>query len=213
MKIAILTSPNQWFIPYAKELQKKIKNSHIFFNHGEIKDTFDIVFILSYHKLIPLEKLSNNKHNIVIHASDLPNGKGWAPMFWQILEGKDKIVFSMFEISDGVDNGDIYMKEELSLTGYELNDELREKQAQFIIDMCLKFYNDYEKYKIPTPQEGQESFYKKRSAKDSKIDIHKTIDEQFNLLRIVDNENYPAFFYKDDKKYILKIEETDNENR
>ena len=213
MNIAILTSPNQWFIPYAEELQKKIKNSYLFFNHEEIKDNFDIVFILSYHKLIPLKSLSNNKHNIVVHASDLPNGKGWAPMFWQILEGKCKIVFSMFEVSDGVDNGDIYMKEELSLTGYELNDELRKKQAQFIIDMCLKFYNDYEKYKIPIPQEGQESFYKKRSAKDSEINIHKTIDEQFNLLRIVDNEDYPAFFYKDDKKYILKIEETDDENR
>jgi len=213
MKTAILTSRNQWFIPYAKELQKKIKNSQLFFNHKEIKGVFDIVFILSYHKLIPLEQLSSNKHNIVVHASDLPNGKGWAPMFWQILEGKDKITFSMFEISDGVDNGDIYMKKELSLTGYELNDELREKQAKFIINMCMEFYNDYDKYKIPVPQKGEESFYKKRSAKDSLLDIHKTIFEQFNLLRIVDNENYPAYFYKDNKKYVLKIERIDDENR
>jgi len=213
MKIAILTSPNQWFIPYAKELQKKIKNSYLFFNHEEMKDTFDTVFILSYHKLIPFEQLSNNLHNIVIHASDLPNGKGWAPMFWQILEGKDKIIFSMFEANDSVDNGAIYMKKELSLTGYELNNELREKQAKFIIDMCLEFYNNYNDYKIPTPQKGQESFYKKRLAKDSLLDINKTINEQFNLLRIVDNKDYPAFFYKDKKKYILKIEEVDNENR
>ena len=39
------------------------------------------------------------------------------------------------------------------------------------------------------------------------------IFEQFNHLRIVDNNNYPAFFYKDDKKYILKIEEAEYENR
>lgn len=29
--------------------------------------------------------------------------------------------------------------------------------------------------------------------------------EQFNLLRIADNENYPAFFILNGQKYILKI--------
>ena len=31
------------------------------------------------------------------------------------------------------------------------------------------------------------------------------INEQFNLLRIVDNERYPAYFYKEGKKYIKII--------
>jgi len=212
MKIAILTSSNQWFIPYAREIKSKLKNSILFFNHEEIKDRFDVIFILSYHKIIPLETLSNNKHNIVVHASNLPSGKGWAPMFWQILEGKNKISFSMFEISKGVDDGDIYMKKELLLTGYELHDELRKKQANFIEKMCLDFCSNYSKYFIPVKQKGKESFYKKRSTKDSVLDINKTIQEQFNLLRIVDNKNYPAYFYMGNKKYILKIEEVDNEN-
>ena len=79
--------------------------------------------------------------------------------------------------------------------------------------MCLEFIDNYEQYKNPLKQQGDETFYKKRTAKDSKLDINKTINEQFNLLRIVDNENYPAFFYKDGKKYILKIEEECYENR
>jgi hypothetical protein len=32
-------------------------------------------------------------------------------------------------------NGDIILQDELHLTGYELNDELREKQAKKIINM------------------------------------------------------------------------------
>ena len=40
--------------------------------------------------------------------------------------------------------------------------------------------------------------------------INKSIDEQFNLLRIADNHNYPAYFIKNNVKYILKIEK-DNE--
>ena len=206
MKIAIVTSLNQWFIPYAKKLENRLRNSKLFFDHKEIDDSYNIVFILSYHTIIEKEYLKLHKHNIVIHESDLPKGKGWAPMFWQILEGKNEIVFSMFEASDGIDNGDIYMKKTLTLTGFELHDELREKQAIQTIDMCIEFINNYEKYKIPTKQTGKETFYKKRNPKDSKLDINKSIKEQFNLLRIVDNENYPAFFELDRNRYVLKIE-------
>ena len=95
MKIAILTSPNQWFVPYAKILNNKIISSELYFNHENIIKSYDIVFILSYHKIISKEYLKKNKHNIVIHASALPKGKGWAPMFWQILEGNNDIPFSM----------------------------------------------------------------------------------------------------------------------
>lgn len=213
MNIAILTTTEQWFVDYAKELQAKIKDSELFFNHKNIIKSYDIVFILSYHKLIEQDFLDRNKHNIVIHASALPKGKGWAPMFWQILENKNSITFTMFEVDEGVDSGNIYMQKDLLLTGYELNDELRAKQAFHTIDMCLEFINNYNQYKLPRKQYGDETFYKKRTAKDSELDISKSIEGQFNLLRIVDNENYPAFFYKNGKKYILKIEEESNENR
>ncbi|MBD3796112.1 MAG: methionyl-tRNA formyltransferase [Epsilonproteobacteria bacterium] len=213
MKIAILTSPNQWFVPYAEKLIQKIKHAKLFFDHKDIEGNFDIVFILSYHKIIPLEQLEGNRHNIVIHASALPDGKGWAPMFWQILKGKNSIPFSMFELDESVDGGAIYMQKDLLLTGYELNDELRAKQASHSIDMCLEFINNYEQYKTAQKQSGVESFYPKRSEKDSELDINKTIKEQFNLLRIVNNDDYPAFFEIDGHKYIIKIEEVPDENR
>lgn len=213
MKILILTSPDQWFIPYAKQLQERIPSSHLLYNHNEISEVYDIVFILSYHKIIPMDKLSDNRHNIVIHASELPKGKGWAPMFWQVLEGKNDIPFTIFEASSGVDDGDIYLQDTLHLTGYELNDELREKQAKFIIEMCLHFIDKYEEYKVPYKQSGEESFYSKRNATDSELNINKTIKEQFNLLRIVSNEDYPALFKINGRKYIIKIEEVKDENR
>ena len=212
MKIAILTSPNQWFVPYAKQLQGQINHASIFFEHESISENFDIVFILSYHKIIDTQYLEKHKHNIVIHASALPQGKGWAPMFWQILEGKGDIPFTMFEVSSSVDDGDIYKQKILHLNGYELNAELRNKQAEFIMQMCLEFIEHYDLYKTPHMQTGESTFYAKRSAKDSELDIDKTIHDQFNLLRIVDNESYPAFFEIDGNRYTLKIERVD-ENR
>jgi len=207
MKIAILTTKDQWFEKYAIFLAKELKCA-LFFKHENIID-FDIVFILSYHQIIPSDILNQNKHNIVIHESALPQCKGWAPMFWQILEGKKEIPFSMFEASDGVDNGDIYMQKTLKLTGYELHDELREKQANYTIDMCLEFINNYDKYREATPQIGEESFYLKRTPQDAKLDIDKSIKEQFNLLRVCSNEEYPAFFEIDGNKYILRVEKVE----
>lgn len=212
MKVIILTSPNQWFTSYADELSSKIEDSIVIYDHKLIEKGYDILFALSYHKIIEKEYLIA-KHNIVIHASKLPKGKGWAPMFWQILENKNIIPFSMFEISETIDGGDIYLQRELVLSGFELNSELRYKQAVFISNMCLDFIKNYENYKYPKKQVGKDSFYRKRTLEDSQLDINKTILSQFNLLRIVDNENYPAFFYFNNKKYILKIEEVKDENR
>lgn len=206
MKIALLTSKNQWFEHYVQELSVMLGNVDIYFKHEELIRPYDIVFILSYHRIISEKYLNLNKHNIVIHESNLPEGKGWAPLFWQVLEGKNEITFSMFEAGQGVDDGDIYFQSTLSLTGYELNQELRHKQAQLIIEMCQEFIKNYSLYIPPKKQEGIETFYPKRSPSDSELDIHKSIIEQFNLLRIVDNDDYPAFFEIDGRKYVLKVD-------
>ncbi|MCV3384670.1 methionyl-tRNA formyltransferase [Campylobacter lari] len=203
MKIALLTSPNQWFVPYIKKLQKLIPNSLVFYKHEQISG-YDIVFILSYHRIISKEFLSKNKNNIVIHASNLPQGKGWAPLFHQVLEGKNEIIFTLFEADEKADNGDIYLQKTLVLNGLELYEELRDKQANFTIKLCLEFLENFSNIK-KTPQKGKESFYPKRTSKDHELDINKTIEEQFNLLRISNNEEFPAFFYKNGKKFILKI--------
>ena len=70
--------------------------------------------------------------------------------------------------------------------------------------LCLEFL---EKFPILSPkaQSGEESFYPKRTPKDSELDMTKSLESQFNLLRIVSNEEFPAFFIKDGKKFVLKI--------
>ena len=54
-------------------------------------------------------------------------------------------------------------------------------------------------------QIGKSNFNKKRSSKDTELIINKTIKQQFNNLRISDNEKYPSYFYYKDQKYIIKI--------
>ena len=41
------------------------------------------------------------------------------------------------------------------------------------------------------------------------MNINKSIKSQFNKLRIVNNEQWPAFFYYKNKKFIIKIFDND----
>jgi methionyl-tRNA formyltransferase len=128
-------------------------------------------------------------HNLVVHESDLPRGKGWPPMTWQILEGKDKIPVSLLEAVEKVDSGDIYIQECIEFAGHELVEELRQKQAKTNVDLCKKFVDGYRKNVMHGHrQKGLESFYRRRTPADSRVDPDKTIREQFNLFRVVDNK-------------------------
>ena len=211
MKVAILSSPNQWFIPHARTLQDEIRAKfkhkislcELFFESVNLQG-FDLVFVLSFHKILSPNELSKNKLTLVLHASNLPAGKGWSPLFWQVLEGKNEIIFTLFRADERADNGEIYLQKSLNLSGLELYDELRTKQAELTRQMCLEFIALYPHIKA-RKQSGHESFYHKRTPKDSELDINKSISEQFNLLRICSNDEFPAFFYKDGKKFVLKI--------
>ena len=91
------------------------------------------------------------------------------------------------------------------MSGHELHDEWRQLQGEKTVELCLRFFNE----QIPPdgePQIGEDSFYKRRRPEDSRIDPKKTIAEQFDLLRIVSNKDYPAFFEYRGQRYILKID-------
>lgn len=212
LKITFLSdSPDNWMAPHLGKLVTDLGGLHqvrVVFSEKEIEDG-DILFILSFYKLIPKEFLDLNKKNIVIHASSLPEGKGWSPATWQILEGKKDIPLTMFEAVEKTDAGPIYIKDEIHLDGSELINEWQNKMGIKITEMVKKIIGEYPEIN-GTPQSGESSFYPKRAPKDSELNIDKTISEQFNLFRVVDNEKYPAFFINKGKKYILKITEEKN---
>ena len=67
-----------------------------------------------------------------------------------------------------------------------------------------KFLKEYPNIKSKK-QTGKSTFFKKRNKLSSEINILKSIKSQFNLLRIVNNEKWPAFFKYKGKKFYLKI--------
>lgn len=205
----IIHDENSWIKKYVDKLEKElIKLAYSVTRRTEFdeKGNYDIAFILSYSKKICEVSLNLNKHNLVVHESELPKGKGWSPLTWQILEGKEKIVVTLFEAEKDIDSGKIYLQKTIKFNGTELVEELREKQGEATIELCLEFVQNHEiLIKNSKQQSGISSYYRKRDWKDSEININKTILEQINLLRVVDNERYPAFFIYKGEKFILKI--------
>lgn len=208
MKITIFVDNEEsWIVPYVLKLKRRFKalgHAVIYLNDSSKIASGDLAFFLSCEKIIPLKILRLNKHNLVIHESGLPKGKGWSPLTWQILEGKNSVPITLFEADEKVDNGQIYLQETMQFLGDELLDELRNVQGNKTIELAVKFVKKYPTNRSKA-QVGEETFYRRRGPKDSELDVNKTIAEQFNLLRIVDNKRYPAFFKYKGKKYNLRV--------
>jgi UDP-2,4-diacetamido-2,4,6-trideoxy-beta-L-altropyranose hydrolase len=210
--ITILSDDDSWInahIPnFIINLKKMNSNNHIFWVH-KVDDIpqGNICILLGCSQIIKKKNRQKNNNNIVVHESALPSGKGWSPLSWQIIEGKNSIPITLFEAEDKMDCGDIYLQDYMLFEGHELVEEIRTIQAKFSFNLCSNFINEY-----PTvlnnakKQKGLSSYYKKRELTSSKLDLNKTLLEQFNLLRVVDNHKYPAYFEKENQVYKLKIE-------
>ena len=207
--IVILSDANSWLNSTVDDLVTDwSEQDHQVAWHHELTDVQDgdFLFCLSFGQLVPASMRSKFRHTLVVHESDLPQGKGWSPMTWQILEGRNQIPVTLFGAAGDVDSGPIYAQRWLEFEGHELIDELRDGQAKATVDLCRWFVDEYPNSATEAKaQKDEESFYPRRRPRDSELDPNKLLAEQFNLLRVVDNERYPAFFHWNDRKYHLRI--------
>ena len=67
----------------------------------------DILFLISCNEPISKDVRALFRATLVIHASDLPLGRGWSPHIWQVLEKKRFIKVTLLEAADLVDSGSI----------------------------------------------------------------------------------------------------------
>jgi len=212
MKIQILISKSSWANKFEIFIKRKLKrfskNIKIFDHHNKLKNNYDVNIIFSYFKKIPKKDLKKSKLNLVPHESDLPSGKGMSPLTWQIIKNKKEIVFSLIEASSVIDGGKIYYKKKVKIPKHFLFEDIKKiqlKQNLLLIEKVLNFVKKKGKSPPKKNSVGKSSFFKRREPKDSKLNINHSIKDQFNLLRICDNDNYPPYFEIYGKKYILKV--------
>ncbi len=171
----------------------------------------DILFLVSCSQIIQDAEREKYKASLVLHASDLPNGKGWSPHIWSILNGANQITVSLLEASEPVDSGVIWLQTKFTLEGHELLPEINAKLFAAELSLMSQVAEQFGRIS-PTQQQGDPGPYMpKRSPADSQLDPYKTIAEQFDLLRVVDSQRYPAFFDYRGKRYLVTMKKVSND--
>jgi len=172
----------------------------------------DILFLISCSEIIGASDCNKFSSSLVLHASDLPRGRGWSPHIWDLLEGADFITLSLLEAGDQVDSGSIWIKKKIPIPHHalwsEINDLLFNAEIE-LIDYAVSNFGRI----TGVPQDlGIPATYRpKRTPQDSRLDINKSISDQFDLMRLSDPNRFPAYFEYLGHRYTLKLEKCDEQ--
>lgn len=216
VKISILcTDPKHPVVPRLQQWQEEmLKKEHSVVLCFDKKDLVggDVLFLVSCGQMIGDDERRKFRKVFVLHASDLPKGRGWSPHIWAIVNGESRITVCLLEAKNPVDSGAIWLKTVFTLEGHELLPEINEKLFAAELYLMTQVVEQFETI-IPSLQSGDPGAYMpKRSPDDSRLDPNKSIAEQFDLLRVVDSERYPAFLDYRGNRYLIKIEKAGNED-
>ena len=167
----------------------------------------DLLFLISCSEIVSEDDRQPYKKTLVIHASDLPRGRGWSPHIWQIIGGASILTLTLLEAANKIDSGDIWIKLEVKIGKDALWDEIN--RTVFDAELLLMDFavNNFGAI-TPQPQSLQiaPTYHPKRSPTDSKVDVKRSIEEQFNLIRVCDPDRYPAYFELHGQKYAIRLE-------
>lgn len=165
-----------------------------------------ILFLVSCSELISAAQRQSFGLVLTLHASALPEGRGWSPHIWQILEGKNSLTLSLIDAVEPVDSGNIWLQQQIELDGSELYDEINTRLFTAEIALIDQFCAQHSQLKSRPQATAAGSYFPKRSAADSRLDPDLSLRAQFNLLRVCDPERFPAYVELNGQKYLVKIE-------
>ena len=212
VKVTVLCSSsdhpiNNWLENWIKKWELKCQIDLIR-NKSELIGG-DILFLISCSDIVSKKERDKYKNTLIIHASDLPNGRGWSPHVWEIINGTEEITLTLLEAANAVDSGNIWKKMNVKIPKtalYEQINKLIFDGELELMDFAVENFNSV----VSIKQSGKGiRYWPKRTPADSEINIHKTISEQFDLIRVCDSSRFPAFFYKAGKKFTLRVEVAD----
>jgi len=167
----------------------------------------DILFLISCSEIITAEDRASYLHSLVLHASDLPLGRGWSPHIWRILEGAEDIVLSLIEANDKVDTGRIWKQIKIPVAKHALWNEINELLFSAEIEL-INFAVREHKTVTPFEQDVllKPTYYPRRKPEDSRLDPRLSIEAQFDKIRVCDPIRFPAFFELHDTTYKITLE-------
>lgn len=145
----------------------------------------DCIVVVAYGQILPKEVLELPKYGCInVHASLLPMYRGAAPIQRVIQNGETVSGVTTMYMAEGLDTGDMIMKEEVAvpddMTGAQLHDALSECGAALIVKTLEALENGTA---VRTPQEGDTCYASMISKEELKIDFTKPAKQVYDFIR------------------------------
>lgn len=166
-----------------------------------------ILFLISCSEIVSEMDRAAYSASLVLHASDLPRGRGWSPHIWQIIGGAEQITLSLLEAEDAVDSGRLWHQVRFSVPKHALWNEINEQLFHAEIALIDLAVNEFDTViPIQQNQDIEPTYFPRRKPVDSKIDAERSIASQFDQIRVCDPARFPAYFELYGHKYKLILE-------
>ena len=179
----------------------KIKNNTEFLD--EIKTLNpDVICVVAYGKILPKEILEIPKLGCInVHGSLLPKYRGAAPIQWAVLNGDKTTGITTMYMNEGMDTGDMILKEEVEIGPDETTGDLWQKLSKIGGEILVKTLKLIEEGKAPREKQTEEATLAPMLNKEmALIDWENSdINKIHNLIRGL-NPIMGAYSYIDGKK-------------
>jgi len=167
----------------------------------------DFLFLISCSEYIDSKLFNTYDNCIVLHASDLPKGRGWSPHIWGLLEGAEYITVSAIDAAVKLDCGDIWFQKSIKIPRHSLWDEINLILFNAEIEIITYIIENHGAI-IKKPQDSRvdPTYFRRRNPEDSEINPYQSIQSQFDIIRVADPNRYPAYFKYIGHEYKIILE-------
>lgn len=180
---------------------EKVKNNKDFIEEMENLNP-DVICVVAYGKILPKELLEIPKLGCInVHGSLLPKYRGAAPIQWAVLNGDKTTGITTMYMDEGMDTGDMILKEEVKIGENETTGELWERLETIGGELLVKTLKQIEQGTAPREkQSGEFSIAPMLNKEMAKINWEEQDAKQIkNLVRGL-NPIMGAYTYLDGKK-------------
>ncbi len=144
----------------------------------------DVIAVIAYGRILPKYVLDYPRHKCInVHASLLPKYRGAAPIQWCIVDGERVTGVTTMLMNEGLDTGDMLLKEEIQITDTMTGGELHDKMAELCPKILLETLDKIDEI-VPQKQDDSLSCYASMIDKSmTVIDWSKPAQQIVNLVR------------------------------
>ena len=158
--------------------------------------------IVAYGQILSKEFLESFPNKILnIHSSLLPKYRGAAPINWVIVDGEKETGVSIMLVDEGMDTGDVLLKEKIDIsqdeTAQSLHDRLAVLGGKMISKVLKDFKKHYEKKEIQ--DETEASYCGKITREMGHLDFSQNAQDIYNHFRGFYPWPGSFFYYKDEQ--------------